>query len=221
MTKLRAGGGIGIHATLKMLCPKGLRVRVPPRAPEFMKLTHKNYFVYGQLALGLSLLMCLIIIPKYFFSLDQGGVSNYGTDDRTRTFFTIGFGLATLGSLLAARFLPLKISKRLFSRVMLIILATGYLAVLLTTYSYKVNDFYRVLHERTAIGLFVFMLIFALWLRFFVARQNQGVKRWFWLFGAGIVLAGLTILGIIHLLFTAQILSGVAFAFILNNYLKI
>ena len=33
----------GIHATLKMLCPKGLRVRVPPR-PQKNRLMPDFYF---------------------------------------------------------------------------------------------------------------------------------------------------------------------------------
>ena len=31
---ISAGDGIGRHATLKMSCPQGVRVRFPPRAPQ-------------------------------------------------------------------------------------------------------------------------------------------------------------------------------------------
>ena len=34
LTKCRASGGIGIRCGLKIRCPKGLRVRVPPRPPK-------------------------------------------------------------------------------------------------------------------------------------------------------------------------------------------
>lgn len=185
-----------------------------------MKLSAKDYFKYGQIGLGLCLLICLFITPDYFFSFDQGGVSNYGTESKTQILFTLGFGFSALGSLLAVKYLPLKFSRRLAMRAMLTILAVLYLAVLATTYSYKINDFYRTIHEWSAIGLFVYMSALAIWLRFWQAREQTLVCRWFWLFVIGLLTAILTFFGVIHLLFTAQIISGLAFAMIVNNALK-
>lgn len=179
-----------------------------------------NYIKFGQIGLGLSLLICLIIIPKYFFSLDQGGVSNYGTDDRTRILFTIGFGIASLSAFLSALYLPARLPKKSTMKSMLLILSALYLAVLLTTFPYKINDFYRGLHEKSAIMLFVFMVIFALWIRFATRLQNLATKKWFLVFGLGILLSALTLFGVIHLLFTAQIVSGTAFAMIVISVVK-
>ena len=158
--------------------------------------------------------------PKYFLSFDQGGVSNYGTLSETQVFFTIGFALASLGAVLASKFMGQGYKSAGVFRILLVIHGLRYISVLVTTYPYKVNEFYRSLHEWSAIGLFVYMSVLAIWLRFWQAREQTLVCRWFWLFVIGLLTAILTFFGVIHLLFTAQIISGLAFAMVVNNALK-
>ncbi len=176
-------------------------------------------FATGQALLGLCLLVCIAIIPSYFFSLDQGGLSNYGTEDKTVWLFVAGFGAASLGAFLAALTLP-RSSLRLWQwRAGLLILAGLYLVLMLTTFSYKDNESLRQLHEYAALALFAVMLVEALWLRF-TAAKDPLIKPMFNVFAIGFVLAGLTFAGLLHVLFSAQLLCGVAFGYMVVRGLK-
>ncbi len=179
-----------------------------------------HYFAIGQIALGLSLLLCLVIIPRYFFRLDQGGVSNYGTEQQTVWLFVFGFGAAALGALLAAARLPTGVVHRRRLQFELVVLAVLYLAVLFSTFSYKDNEAYRQLHVQAALVLFVWMLTSALWLRFVVVRDVI-MKRLFIVLAVGFVLSGLTFLGYLHVLFTAQLVSGIAFGYMMTHGMKV
>ncbi len=43
---------IGIHETLKMSCPKGVRVRVPPLAPNISVFNSKCYTIFIRINKG-------------------------------------------------------------------------------------------------------------------------------------------------------------------------
>lgn len=169
--------------------------------------------------LGLCLLVCILIIPGYFFSLNQGGLSNYGTEDKTVWLFIAGFGAASLGTLLAALTLPRSVTWLWQWRVGLLVLAGLYLAVMLTTFSYKDNESLRQLHEQAALALFAAMLAEALWLRF-SATKDPLIKPLFNVFIIGFVLAGLTFAGLLHVLLSAQLLCGVAFGYVVVRGLR-
>lgn len=180
-----------------------------PKKPEL-------YFALGQILLGLCFLVCLLIIPGYFFARDQGGVSNYGTDPRTQGLFVAGFALATLGTVVSAYTLPANTRRKLHVQLGLYVLAAFYVAVLLSTFSYKLSDSLRDLHLRAAIALFAVMFQEALWLRF-VAVKDTAIKRAFVIFCVSIVTGLLTLFGYLHILFTFQIVAGVAFGYMATH----
>lgn len=182
-------------------------------------ISARQFFVAGQIVLGLCLLLCLILVPRYFFSVSQGGVSNYGTESKTVWLFAVGFAVAAMGCLLAAAKLSTRASKHWQLRIMLVLLALLYLGVLFSTFSYKDNEAYRLLHVQAAIALFVWMLISAAWLRFSLVKDVY-MRRAFLLLLIGLALSGLTFLGYISILFTAQIFSGVAFGRMMAHALK-
>jgi hypothetical protein len=176
----------------------------------------QTYFAVGQVVLALCLFTCLAIIPSYFFSFDQGGVSNYGTEPRTTGLFVLGFGVATLCTFLAGRTLPQKTKRRNQLQLGLYVLACLYLLVMLTTFSYKLNETFRELHGYASIALFVGMLVGALWLRFVAVRDSPG--RWaFVVFCVSLGAGVLTVLGVLHLLFTVQLVCGMAFGYMLTH----
>lgn len=185
-----------------------------------MKISASKYFNVGQVMLALALLTSLFLLPNYFFSLDQGGVSNYGTESKTQILFSIGFGVAAFLTFLASKNLTKSAQSSRVLKINLIILSVLYVLLLISTYPYKINDLYRSIHEYIAMALFIFMIFFVTWIRCKKDKDNPFIKRMFWVFLAGIVVAGLTLFGFIHLLFTAQIISGMAFALIVSNALK-
>lgn len=179
-----------------------------------MRIRPDQYIAVSQLVLGLCLFICLLLIPRYFFSLDQGGVSNYGTEDRTIGLYTIGFGVAAIGTLFASLKLPVHTPRLAFVRLELLLLSVLYATSLLSTYQYKLNDGFRLLHEQAAIALFVGMLLVTVWLRFVFANDSK-TRRAFIIFCVGFLAAALTLSGFLHVLFTAQLISGISFAYIL------
>ncbi|MGB4758478.1 MAG: hypothetical protein WBP26_00295 [Candidatus Saccharimonadales bacterium] len=174
----------------------------------------QTWFALGQIILGACLAYCLYLIPRYFFSLDQGGVSNYGTLDDTKWVFTAGFAAAAIGALFAS--ITAKGNSTL--KFALFVLAVMYAAMLATTFSYKLNDSLNDLHQYTSITLFVVMFIIALWLQF--TAKDSFTKICFAILLLGLIAGALTLAGVIHVLFSVQIVCGVAFAFMITHGIK-
>lgn len=174
----------------------------------------QTWFALGQIVLGACLGYCLYLIPRYLFSLDQGGVSNYGTEVDTKWIFTAGFAAAAIGTLLAS--IVAKGNSTL--KLALFLLAVMYAAVLATTYSYKLSDDLNNLHLYASIALFVVMFIIALWLQFTV--KDSFTKICFAVLLLGLVAGALNLAGVIHVLFSVQIVCGVAFAFMMTHGIK-
>ncbi len=196
----------------------------------------KVFFVAGQIALSLCLLGCVVAVPRYFFSLDQGGISNYGTEPQTVGLYAAGFGAAMLGctgALVAARSQLGATSDRFYVQVAMAALAALYLLVMLSTFSYKADDaggwlaLVGQLHENAAMALFLTMFVGAFWLRFAGVDDaphdpyapDPAAKWAFLVFCAGFAVGTLTLVGYLHLLFTAQILCGATFGLMMARRL--
>lgn len=153
-------------------------------------------------------------MPHYLFARNEGGVSNFGVHARTVLPYTLAFGLGGLLMLLAARYLPKhdKASRRL--RIILNLIGGLLLLVLLTTYPYKLNKSLDTLHILSAQLLFITEIAAGCRFAIFVRKDVTNVI----LFGfqlLGTLLAALTLLGQLHLLFVSQIITGLAFAALL------
>lgn len=116
------------------------------------------------------MLACLIIVPRYFFSLDQGGISNYGTEAQTRGIFILGFGAAALGTLAASLKLPKHTIHKSTLKFGMYLLSLSYMLVLISTFSYKLNDSNKQLHLQAALALFIIMLLAAIWFRYYAVK---------------------------------------------------
>ncbi len=165
------------------------------------------------------MLLCLILLPHYFFSSNQGGISNYGTEDRTQLIFILGFGTASLFTLIGCFKLPSQTSKIKSLRLLLGLLSMLYLFLLISTFSYKLNDFNKQLHGLAALALFIVMLAGALWIRFY-GYANSRLELVFGIFCVGFIIGLLTLVEFVHLLFTSQIICGVCFGFMLTYKLR-
>lgn len=181
-----------------------------------MTIRSSKYVACGQIALGLSLFICLLIYPHYFFSINQGGVSNYGTSEPTRMLFILGFGAAAIGTFIGSIKLP-QVTEKIYSlKIGMYSLSLLYVVVMASTFSYKMGGLYRHLHLWSALVLFLVMLYQTLWIRF-KTPPDRRLSNAFILFSIGWLIGILTGFGIIHLLFTAQIISGVSFGYMLTR----
>jgi hypothetical protein len=171
--------------------------------------------VVGALARGQAsflgcLAICFGLVPSYLHS--EGGVSNYGTLRRTVVFYSLAFGLADFFTGSAAYRLHQQRKTALAS--WLYVLAGLLVAVLLSTYPYKLNGAFRLVHELVGINLFIFETSFSAWLCLGLARSWQHLLMLL-VFVVGAFISFITLLGLTHLLFVGQAITAVAFAVLL------
>ena len=170
----------------------------------------RGYIVWSQVCLLVFIGICFVIEPRYFLQADQGGISNYGTLNTTIIPYTLAFLGA--GVLMAQAARKLRMQAQL--RVTLFVIAGEYLFVALTTYPYKLNEFFRSLHELSAQLLALSIVLVGLYWALLKYRDARNVGYAFVLF-VGLVLGVLTMLERITLLYTAEILIGLGFGLIL------
>ena len=171
----------------------------------------KKYLLLSQLYLGLSVTICLILLPHFLFSKNEGGMSNYGV--HLKTVFPYSLGLL-LTSFYAARAATVIKDKSSALRKLLLSYAAVLLLVLITTYGYKRNVYLKNSHIAITIVFFWFELLSAIWLskKFLSDKINialVGVQF------IGLVIGSLTFYGSLHLLFVAQLLTIIPFGIIL------
>lgn len=163
----------------------------------------------AQLCLFVCLLLCVLLIPHFLFESNEGGVSNYGTFVKTVIPYTLGFGICGVLTIRAAILVP---KQRL--RLLLIILGALYLFVLLSTYLYKHSVFLDDLHHGAGGLLVLYTVAFGVWLSTFKARSTVTLL----LLAVqliGFLLAVLTFIGVLHVLFIAELLESLAFGALL------
>lgn len=170
-----------------------------------------KYVLYAQVLFALGMAACTVLMPQFAFSRDQGGVSNYGVHSRTVAAFTVAFWGCGLLMLKAARALRRDSPERQHSLTADVVGAVGWLILLtaITTYPYKINNFFDELHIWTSVILIVSELAAGtyLWRLGRSAACN-------WLFGlqlAGFCLTLLTFLGVLHVLFAGEVAAGLGF----------
>ena len=172
------------------------------------------YTVCSQLWLYGGLLVCTLLLPHYLLESNEGGVSNYGVHFLTVIPFSLAFGLGGWYLLQSARSLPAVMNTNRNLKTVLLVIGWCLIAVLVTTYPYKLNRLLDDLHIVAAILLFSAELAAAAWFSLILVRDK--LNQWLALVQAiGALLALLTLIGLIHILFICQIISGLAFAAIL------
>lgn len=179
-----------------------------------MSRSPASIFAVSQIIFGLSVLLAVIILPSYFFSTNQGGISNYGTAPATVWLFAGGFAAAAAGCIYAA----VQTSK-ISLKVYLVVMSFAYLLVLASTFGYKDSELGRTLHEFSALNLLITMAVGVLLsLRPMVTRRNKRLALGG--FALGIGLGVLTFFQVVHLLFSAQLLCGISFGWLITRRLS-
>lgn len=173
-----------------------------------------RYTLISQVGLYGFLLLCLVLMPHFLFEKNEGGFSNYGVYMRTILPFSLAFLIGGLYLHFAARALPSSTSRRAMLAGILDTTCLLLLLVLLTTYPYQINAAFDDLHNAAAVLLFVTELIAGTWLSLQLVRDRVN----FALLGveaAGFTLSALTFGGLLHILFLAQIITGIGYGLVL------
>ena len=179
-----------------------------------MAHSSSRYLLFGQLCLLLFLSVCTVVMPRYLFQRNEGGISNYGIAWSTVVPYSLGFLGCSLLSWQAVRSLSNVSGHLQRFRALVYVFSGLMLFVLLSTYPYKLGAGFGLLHLLATVATFWFEAIAAVWLAVVV------LKDWlaFVLLGAVVVafiLAIFIFVGIIHLLFVTQVLIGAGFGALL------
>ncbi|MEO6761490.1 MAG: hypothetical protein ABI220_03900 [Candidatus Saccharimonadales bacterium] len=179
-----------------------------------------KYLLISQLSFWGLLVLCAALIPRYFTSNDEGGVSNYGVTLETVVPYTLAFLSASWLVMRAARILPVTTPTLKWLRIVLYIFSGLLLLVLVSTFPYKINSTLSQLHASTATVFIGFEAVTAIWLGLFAARDKWNMLLLI-AFMVGLGLAIATLNNWLHLLFVSQFVTSVLFGGILLNSTKL
>jgi|SRR5271165_1310337 len=168
----------------------------------------------SQFSLFLFLGICITVIPQFLLERNEGGVSNYGVHGKTVVPFTFAFLLCGVFILIAAHFTPVTPKVLNCFRSALFTLGFLFLFLLATTYPYKANTALKEIHIGAGIVLFLFEMAMAVWLALLLVRDRINVSL-LTLQSCGFLLACLTLIGMLHVLFVSQLVGGLAFGALL------
>lgn len=170
--------------------------------------------VLSQLVQAVFLAICVVIMPRYLLGDIQGGVSNYGVEAATIVPFSIGFLWSSYLVYRAAAALPRQTKRRDSVVRALLFISLLFVMVTLSTYTYKLSGLLNAVHTGAAVALFLMELGLAGWFVFVLSRRLRNFV-FLGVFTAGFALALLTFIGVLHLLFIAEVLTNLAFGLIM------
>jgi hypothetical protein len=166
---------------------------------------------WGQIGFAVFIGVCVVLHPGFVLKANEGGISDYGVHAKTLAPYTLALGLPGVLTYLAARRLPVVSPDARRLRAVLFAYAALITLTLLSTYPYTLNRTLADVHIAVGAVVTVFESGTSLWM-------YRAVRRYAMVLVAqlvGLVLGGLTIIGVLHVLFTSEVISGVAFAYLL------
>ena len=173
-----------------------------------------RYLLLSQCSLFLFLGICVAIVPHVLLARDEGGVSNYGVFGKTVAPFTIAFIVCGVFLLVAAHVAPRTPAVLERFRRALGILGLLFLLLLVTTYPYTLNSTLRDIHVGVGSILFCFEMAMGIWMTVVLQRDRITLVLLL-LQSIGFLLAFVTLIGVLHILFISQILASLAFGILL------
>jgi hypothetical protein len=163
----------------------------------------------GQIGFAAGIALCVILSPHLVLHTNEGGISNFGVHAKTVVPYTVALLLPAVLTFRASRLVGSR-SRESHLRAILTVYSGLILLTLLTTYTYKVDSPLKIVHVGVGVVLTLFEMGTALWM----CRQIHALYGVLVVEFVGFVLAALTIVGALHLLFATQLIVGVAFALI-------
>ena len=180
---------------------------------ESSKTRAVTYIVWGQILFVLFIAVCVALHPGIVLKSNEGGVSNYGIHIKTALPYTLALGLLAFYSRRAAVLYSKsdKVTRRL--RRVLTAYSVIVIVMLISTYVYSLNHILRDIHIGFGTVLITFESFAAIWMFGRIRRVWDGVFLATQL--AGALIALVTIVGVLHLLFLAEELANTGFACLL------
>jgi hypothetical protein len=181
----------------------------------FLRLTSKKRravtcVVRGELAFLFFTGVSVALHPGFVLKWDEGGMSNYGLHIETVIPYTLGLSMLTAYSWRAARLYAG--ADRRSRRMCSVLTAYGavVLSVMLSSYFYSRNIELRDLHFSFCTLLVVLVCVASLWMyRLWLPSRQSNLLFSIQLLGD--LLALLTLVGALHVLFLAEMLSNIGF----------
>jgi hypothetical protein len=173
-----------------------------------------TYIVCGQIFFVVFIAVCVALHPGISLKWNEGGVSNYGIHIKTVVPYTLALALLAIYSRRAAVLYSKSdpITRRL--RRVLTAYSAIVIVMLFSTYVYSLNHVLRDIHIGFGTVLITFQSFAAMWmLTLSRSRRLDGVFLVTQI--AGALLALVTIVGVLHFLFLAEMLTNTGFACIL------
>lgn len=168
----------------------------------------------SQVALFSLLLACIALQPTYLLRRDEGGLSNFGVHVTTVAPYSLAFLLCALLLARAASLVEVVDPTTHRYRSLLVVLSCLVLLVLLSTYPYRLDLALRDVHIGVGAVLICVESAASIWIVRSIVRDRWSVVT----LGvqlAGFVVATATFLGLLQVLFTAQLVTSLAFGVLL------
>jgi hypothetical protein len=183
-----------------------------------LKLTSKKsavtFMVRGELLFLFFLAVSVALHPGFVLKSDEGGMSNYGLHVKTAVTYTLAIGLLALNNRYAASLYLGNDRRSRLLRFLLKSYCAVLLSVLFSTYFYTLNIGLKDLHFALGTLLIVVVGFGSLWMyQLWRVTVSASLLLVFQL--AGDTLALLTVFGVVHVLFLAEMMSNVGFACLL------
>ena len=165
----------------------------------------------GQWGFALGVAICVALHPGFVLKGNEGGISDYGVHLKTAVPYDLALICPALGAYLAATRARDSASLPRGLRTLLLAYTTLVVLTLASTFGYTLDRPQRDLHVVVGSVLTLFEVVATLWMY----GQRHGDLALVLVQLAGFVLGALTIVGLIHLLFVSEIVTGASFALVL------
>jgi hypothetical protein len=174
----------------------------------------ERYLLLSQLSLIGLLFVCCVLLPSVV--IDNGGVSNFGNHRLTVVPYSLSFGLS-IAFLGCAAWRLSTLPHRPWSHSGLL-LGLGLLesAVLLSTFPRHIAWTYSVIHDDLGIALFTYEFCWSVWL--VAHRYSPLAALMLGVEAVGSLIALVSILKLVHLLFIGQGVATGGFSILLVGF---
>lgn len=165
----------------------------------------------GQWGFAGGVAIAVALHPGFVLKANEGGISDYGVHLKTAVPYDLALLFAAAGAYLAATHARDSTNLARGLRLVLLTYATLVALTLASTFGYSLDRPQRDLHVGVGIVLTVFEVVASLWM----CRERHGDLALLLIQLAGLALGALTVVGLIHLLFVSEIMTGGSFALVL------
>ena len=165
----------------------------------------------GQICFGVFIVVCVALHPGFVLKWNEGGMSDYGAHLETAGPYTLALlGLAEFSRRAASLYRHGDRTTRRLQQVLYAYSAIV-LVMLVSTYVYTLNVALRDFHFGFGTVLILFEVSSSVWM-FLLFRRVVWDGVFLAMQLAGSVLSLITIVGVLHVLFFAEMLTGAGFA---------